>query len=199
MAIVKEEFLWRPSTFVNNSSSNGGRMGTTTLADAIKNNVWPDVDGDELTAGSTTYRKLFLNVANDDDLTLSTAKFLLENYSPGDDIVTMFPGTFEDDEGDLTGSERLYGCGQLDVTVVAAVTSIDVLTEDAASDMFQNGDMIRISDKDGMNAAGNREYVTINAVPTYSGDVATIVSRRRLLTGIPHQQPGLLVLLRLPI
>jgi hypothetical protein len=53
-------------------------------------------------------------------------------------------------------------------------TSIAVLTEGAAFNCIRSGDLIRISDKTSVNdVVGNEEYVTVNSVPSYAGDVAT--------------------------
>ena len=183
MPIAQSEFVFRSSVIVNDSASNGGRMAAVALVDDVKNNSWPDVYEAERAAGSIKYRKLFCHIANDDDLTLQDVKGFLEKHSPGDDSITIFAGTFEDDQGDLSGSERAYGTGQLDATVLAAVTTIDVLTEDAALDLFQNGDTVRISDQDGIGAAGNVEYVTLDAAPTYAGDVATLSFTPALVNG----------------
>ena len=183
MPIISNEFIFRKPAIVNDSASNGGRMSAVALVDSVKNNVWPDVPQSERTAGSTKYRKLFCHVANDDDLILQSVRAFLEKHSPGDDSVTIFAGTFEDTQADLTGSERAYGTGQLDATVLAAVTTIDVITEGAALDLFQNGDTVRISDKEGVAGAGNEEYVTLNAATTYAGDVATLTFAEPLANG----------------
>ena len=174
MPIEQSDFKFRPAAAVNDTGSNGGRMGDSEIADNVKNNVWPDVAQSERTAGSTKYRKVFCHVANDDDITLTDVKLFVENYTPGEDSITIFAATQEDTQASVTGSERQYGAGQLDATVSAGVTSIDVLTEGVALGVFVNGDTIRISDKTDIDAAGSAEYLTINAAVTYSGDVATI-------------------------
>jgi hypothetical protein len=198
MPIQQSDFIFRKPALVNDTGSNGGRMSAVALASAVKNNVWPDVPQSERTAGSTKYRKVFCHIANDDDLTLQSVKALLEKYSPADDYVTIFAGTHEDTQADLTGSERAYGCGQLDATVLSGVTTIDVLTEGAALDLFQNGDTVRISDKDGIGGAGNEEYVTLNAATTYVGDVATLSFAEPLVNGYTAAETRVASVINLP-
>ncbi|NOQ30251.1 MAG: hypothetical protein GQ570_03915 [Helicobacteraceae bacterium] len=108
-------------------------------------------------------------------MTLQDSKVFVEHHTEADDSVAIFPATQTDTQTDLSGTERLYGCGQLAADVAPAVASITVATEDVLYNMFRNGDKIRISDKTDINDnGGSEEYVTINGVPSYAGDVATI-------------------------
>jgi hypothetical protein len=77
----------------------------------------------------------------------------------------------------LTGSERQFGAGQLDVNATALDTTIDVLTEGGAADpIFVAGDTIRISDKTSVSDPGNNEefQVIAGGGVSYLGDVATL-------------------------
>jgi hypothetical protein len=159
---------------MSDAGTNGGRMTHTAIASAVKNNIWPDVPQSERTAGSTKYRKVFIHAANDDDLTLVQARLFVETYTPGDDSVQIFLGTQTNTQSSITGSERVYGCGKLNTNASSGASSIAVLTEGAAFNMFRNGDLIRVSDKATVDGAGNEQFVTINGVPSYGGDVATI-------------------------
>ena len=198
MPLQPSDFFYRKPALVNLTGSNGGRMSAVAMVSGVNNNIWPDVPQAERSAGSTTYRKLFYHVANDDDLSLLSVKAFIENFSPGDDTITMFAGTFEDTQADLTGAERQYGCGQLNATVLAGVTTIDVLVEDAALDLLQNGDTVRISDRDDVDAAGNAEYVTLNAATTYAGDVATITFLEPLANGYAAANTRVASVIELP-
>lgn len=174
MSIISSEIVFRAAANNSDSGSNGGRMTPTAITSAVKNNVWPDVQESERASGSTKYRKVFIHVANDDDLTLVAARVFIETPTPGDDTVTFFPGTQTDTQSSITGTERRYGAGKLNVDVAAGATSIQVLTEGASHNVFRSGDSIRISDKATVSGSGNEQTVTISGAPSYSGNVATI-------------------------
>lgn len=166
--------LYKPAA-VNDTGSNGGRMSNTLIASAVKNALFPDVDEAERTSGITRYRKVFIKNENTANLAALSPNIFWENYSPGGDSFTFFPATQINLQSAITGSERLYGVGKLNANVSAGATTITVLTEGVALNMFRNSDKIRISDRATILAAGNTEFVTINGVPSYAGDIATIV------------------------
>jgi hypothetical protein len=174
MSIIASEIKWYQAEEMSDATTNGGKMSATEAPDLTKNAIFPDVPQSERTAGSTKYRKVFIKIANDDDLTFFDPKIFVENYTPGDDSIMIFAGTQTDTQNDITGSERVYGAGQLDADVSAAAGSITVATEGAAFAMFQDGDTIRISDKADIDGAGNEEYHVISGAPSYAVDVATI-------------------------
>jgi hypothetical protein len=60
--------------------------------------------------------------------------------------------------------------------IIAGTTlSIEVTVEDGGDVIFQDGDLIRISDKSDINdGTGSAEFATISGVPSYAGDIATI-------------------------
>jgi len=175
MSITQNELQWFKAAVNDDTTANGGRMTGVVSTSGVKNNIWPDVSQAERAAGSTKYRKAFIKVANDDDFTLFDGRVYVETYTPADDSIAIFIGTQRDTQNTITGSERLYGSGGLNSNVIASATEMDVLTEGVAFDMFQNGDLIRISDKTDVNdISGNEEFVTISGAPVYAGDVATI-------------------------
>lgn len=173
MSIIPSELRWFKSQTVSDAAANGGRMSTVESPSGVKNNIFPDVSLSERTAGITRFRKLFLKVSNDDDLTLFNSRVFVQLNTPGDDNVTFFPGNQRGIQGSITGSERLYGAGRLAANVSAGAVSLQVNTEGAALNVFRVGDLIRISDKTSVGGAGNEEFVTVDAV-SYAGDVATI-------------------------
>jgi hypothetical protein len=174
MAVQDNEIKWYKAAVMASGASNGGRMSAVESVSLTKNNVWPDIDQAERAVGSTKYRKTFIKTDNSANDGLVNPKAFIETPSPGDDSVMIFAGTQTDTESALTGSERTYGAGILNVGVSAGATSIDVTTEGAAFLHFQDGDEIRISDQATVLAAGSYEYATISGAPTYVGDVATI-------------------------
>lgn len=177
MPILAAELLFYKSAVVSDASTNGGRMSANIITDAVKNNIFPDVPEAERTAGSTKHRKVFLKVANDADLSLLTPRMFIETHTPGDDAVTFFVGTQTDTQTDLTGSERVYGAGQLNADVIATDTVIVAATEDgegAGLTIFLAGDTIRISDKTSVTDAGNNEEFHTILTAVYAGDLCTI-------------------------
>ena len=174
MTILTSEMKSYKSIVVDDTGSNGGRMSSNEIVDAVKNNIWPDIPQSERTAGSTKYRKVFLKIANVDDLTLVSPQVFVETFTPGDDSVSIFPATVDDIQSDLTGSERLYGGGQLATTTAAVDTTITVDTEGVAFDHFQDGDTIRVSDKPDVNGAGNEVFAVITGAPVYTVDQCVI-------------------------
>lgn len=174
MAILSSELKGYRATSHNDLATNGGYLSGNAMVSGVKNNVWPDASQAELDAGSIKYRKIFLKVDNSENIALQNAKAFIEKYTPGDDRVVMFAGSASDIQSDI-GSPRLYGCGKLDANVIATAVTLDVLVEDETDLIFQDGDVLRISDKTGVSdVANSEEYVTVSGTPTYVGKVATI-------------------------
>ena len=174
MPILDTELKVYKSAAISDLSTNGGRMSAVQATSGAASNIFPTVSESERTAGVTKYRKVFLKVANDADLTLYAPKIYLDKNSPGMDRISFFPGTQTNTQAAITGSERQYGGGKLNTNASAGASSIDVLVEAAAAVVFVNGDKIRITDKATLAGAGNEEYVTINGTITFAGDVASI-------------------------
>ena len=181
MAIQTSEIKLVKSTTVNDTTSNGGRMSATDVADGVKNNVWPDVPQAERTAGSVKYRKLFIKIANDDDLALIDPKVFIETHTPGDDTIVMMAGTQTDTQAEADDYSRFYGTGDLDADVNSGVSSIAVNVESgnasAGDNVFQNDDLIRISSQDGVdNPTGETEFLRLDASSgvSWNGDKATL-------------------------
>ncbi|MBF0180714.1 MAG: hypothetical protein HQM03_11895 [Magnetococcales bacterium] len=194
MAIQTSEIKWYKSTIVNDTSGNGGPMSATEIPDGVKNNVWPDVPQAERGAGSVKYRKTFIKIANDDDLTLLSARVFVETHTPGDDSVVLMAGTQSDTQSDATGYTRCYGAGDLDANVLAGDASIAVNVESGnasgASAIFQNGDLIRIADKTSVDAvAGNAEFLRLAASGgvTWNGNKATLTFASGVVAGYAYQ------------
>ena len=174
MSITQAELKWMKAEDMSNEGSGGGRMSDTVISPGLKNAVWPDVTQSERADGVTAYRKVFLKIADSENLALQLSKLFVENFTPAEDSVVIFPGTQTDIMSELTGNERVYGCGQLNTTVLANDITITIATEGELLDMFQTGDTIRISDKiDVDDATGSEEYATISGAVVYTGDVAT--------------------------
>jgi hypothetical protein len=184
MPIVTSDLkLYRAET-VSDGATNGGRMSANEIASGALKNVFPSVGDTERAAGSTKLRKVFVKVANDDDLTFQNPAFYLDRFTAGDDRVTFFLGTPFDTENDIDTGARKFGCGSLDQSVSPGATEIDVLVEDGPSQPFQDGDRIRITDlTDIDDLTGNEEYVLIDGAPSVAGDVITLTLASALQNG----------------
>lgn len=186
MSIVANELVWRKAAESSDVGTNGGRMTATAIASGVKNNLFPDVPQSERTAGSTKYRKAFIHVANDDDLELISPKVFILQPTPGDDFVTIFPGTQTDTQSGIGTPAQLFGAGKLNANVSAGATSIAVLVEDwVNAPIFAANLTVRISNKATVDAVtGTEEYRTI-AVGGVSavGNVVTLTLTEALTNG----------------
>ena len=168
MAVLTSEVKFYRSAVVSDSAANGGRMGIIESVSGVSQNVFPDVPEAERVAGSTKYRKLFVKIENPNEEALLNTFLFLNQITPADDEMRFFPGTQTDVQSDI-GSPDLYGVGQLQATVLAAVSTFVVTVEDwSAGAIFRDGDTIRISD------GTNEEIHVISGAPTPAGNNITI-------------------------
>lgn len=173
MPVEYEDLLLYKSATVNETGTNGGRMSNAEIVSGAIRNCFPTIGEAERSAGSTKYRKVFLKNANDDDIGLMEAKVYLDKYTPGDDRIVFFPANQTNTQADITGSEKDYGAGKLNANISAGAASLVVLVEHGATQPFDIGDKIRITDKADIDASGNEEYVTVGSVGV-SGDLVTL-------------------------
>jgi hypothetical protein len=186
MPIISAELKLYKSAVVTNDSTNGGRMSANEIADAVKNNVFPDVTEAQRTAGFNDKRKVHFKVANDADLTATNVRNWIPDITPGGSRVNMIVGTATNTQGDLTGSERNYSVGRLNADVSAAATTIvvDAETGGGADLIFQADDLLFISD------GTNEEFVTIDTGGvSWSTDQATITLTAGLLNAYTAAAP----------
>lgn len=176
MTILDSELQCFKSAVVGDTSANGGRMSNVQVISGVVQNVWPHVLKAERDAGSSKFRKLFYKVANDADETLLAAQHWLDAPTAAGDYVTAWPGTQRDTQADITGSERKYGCANLQANAVLGASTLVVEVENAAlTGMFVNGDTIRVTDKATPSSlTGNEELHTISGVPVVAGLQVTI-------------------------
>ncbi len=176
MTILDSELKFYKSATVDDTPANGGRMSAAEVISGVVQNVFPHVLKAERDSGSTKYRKLFAKVANDADETLLAAQLWLDNPTPADDWCVMWPGSQTDTQGDITGSERIYGCAALSSDAAAGGSTLVVDVEDTSiTGIFHDGDTIRVTDMaDPSAATGNEEFLTISGAPTVSGTQVTI-------------------------
>ncbi|MBL4781803.1 MAG: hypothetical protein JKX92_06130 [Porticoccaceae bacterium] len=163
------------SAVVSNDPSNGGRLSTVEVSSGLAANLLAPASTAEQAAGFRHYRKTFM--ANHGVTAAVAAQVYVENYTPGGDELVFFAATQTDTQGAITGSEDLYGCGQLNGDLTAGATSLAVSVHDWANlPMFRNGTLLRISDKADINAVGNTEFIYIHASTpiTAAGNVVTL-------------------------
>ena len=175
MSITKEQLIFYKSEEVSDSPTNGGRLTSSEIVTGIANNLWPNVTESQRTNGGDWYRKVFCKVDNSENLSLQNPSIFIENFTAGDDAVYLFEASQEDVQNDITGSERLYGCGWLESQAFVGDSEISVLVEDGTEITFVDGDLIRISNKtDPSDISGDEETVLINGAVAIAGSVLTI-------------------------
>jgi len=174
MPILDTEILWRPAQMISSTpAQNGGRMNRSAqIASTVKNALFPDVGHAERQAGSVTWRKAFIHIASASNLPLLNARVTLDSLTPGDDAITLHPGTQTDTEDLVTG--RAYGIGTLASNASLGATTLLITPEQAALystlTPFRVGDSLRISNRGVLGAlgalgeAGSEEWLTLTAV-----------------------------------
>ena len=166
---------------VSADGTNGGRISANKVISGVVQNVWPHVPRAERTAGSIKFRKLFCKVSDDDDGTLVSPQYWLDDITPGDDWFTIFAGTPTDTEADISAAARKFGVAAISTDVTAGTKTIIVTLENSTlgtgnNEIFQAGDKIRPTDKpDPTNVSGNEEFLTIDTV-SLNGLVLTITT-----------------------
>ncbi|MBF0273590.1 MAG: hypothetical protein HQL98_16220, partial [Magnetococcales bacterium] len=161
MSIEPDQIQFMKSQSVGDSPANGGRMSDVEIPNEVKNNLWPDVPASERLAGSTKYRKVFIKIANPDNLKLADARIFVATPTPAGDRVVFFEGTQRDTQSEVSGvAQTLYGCGLLNADVIAGASVITVNVEDPDDVIFNPGQMIRISNKSSVDdLVGVEEFV----------------------------------------
>lgn len=184
MPITTQELRWYyPATVSTVASTNGGRRSTTEIVAEQKNNLFPDVSSVDRSQGIEQFRKLFIGLRDDDNLTLIETAASIEHGTPGDSYTLVYEGTHTDVQQDLqtaitAGTIRPYGYGKLTIGANAGATSITVTAEHAAygsmsQKPFQVGDMIRLDARTTVNDSGFFEFATIASI-TYNGAQVSI-------------------------
>lgn len=177
MTIVRTDLQFYKSLIFNDTVNNGGAMSSNIVVDAVSENIFLSAPQSERLAGSTKYRKVYAKAGSDNSDTLYSSRFYIENPTTADERVFAFPASsFGQKQSDLTGSERLYGCGWLNATVSVGATQIVVRCESSvvSERIFVVGDTIRISNKtDVDDVSGTEEFREISAV-SWTSNLATI-------------------------
>lgn len=160
MPIISSEIKRYKATVNNDTTSNGGRMSTNLITSGVRNAVFPNVSESERTTGITRWRKIFIKIANDDDLTFYNTKIHLTNTTGADDYITISSGTQTNIQSDLS-SPRVYGCGVLASNIASGASTITVNIEGANSTAWNNLNIFNTSVADNIVWIGdgtNNEY-----------------------------------------
>lgn len=171
MPIERSELKQYKSSVVDDTAFNGNIMGIAPIVSNVINNVFPDVSKADRVAGLTTHRKSYVKNTNLLYNLLSAIAWI-DVVTPGDDHVVLFAGTQSDTQGDITGTERKYGCSSLNADVSSGASEIVVLVEDASlatgnDKIFDVGDTIRITNKSDIDSGiGTEEEYLIDAITT---------------------------------
>ena len=175
MSIIREDFKYYKSAVFNDTSVNGGLASSNLVVDGVAENIFPSIPQSERIAGSNKYRKVYAKVDNAAAATLYLSRFFIENPTSAGDAVFAFPaGSFTQKQSDLLGTERVYGCGWLNASVVVGATELIVRTESSTKLIFLVGDTVRVSNKTNIDdVVGTEEFRTVSAV-TWNSNVATV-------------------------
>lgn len=170
MSIIAGELRLYKSSVVNHTTANGGKLSTTEVITAIKNNTFSDVSQADRLAGVVRYRKVFAKLTNIANEILFNPKYHLKTFTPGEDYVEMFLGTQIDTQVDIIGTERKYGSGSLKTNVSAGATEFICTLEDSTQNIFETtNNTIFISD------GTNEEYFTNVSASKTGADVTLTV------------------------
>lgn len=140
------DLKWYRSGVVSNTASNGGVMSNNLIANAVRNNLFPDIAQSERLSGVTRYRKAFAKVANSSNKVLFNSKIHLTSITPANDYITFFAGTFSDTQNNIS-SPTEYGAAVLASGITAGASSCTVTLENTDMLIFRNGDTIWIGDE----------------------------------------------------
>jgi len=191
MPIVRADLKVYAPEFINDTSSNGGRMTSNQLVSGVVGNVFPNAAEAERLAGSQKFRKLYFKNAEattPQGLPLLNSVIYQENYTQGDDDVYFWLGdqidvqsAWEPITGDLpvnTPNSRFYASGQLNADILAGATTLAVTVHSHTGGnqptVFADGDSIRISDRTDVDDVANNEVFATIAVGGVSGPVGNV-------------------------
>lgn len=180
MPVLDSELTWYRAENESDTdpANNGGRVdfARQSLSDAADNLFVKETAQDRST-GVVRWRKAFIAVRNADNLALLDPRVSIESGTPGDSVVTLYPGTQDDTEDEITGRPYGYATLAADATLgateITATTEADWSGDSAADQPFQVGDTLRIDSRDTVADSGSVDYATIATV-SYSGTALTL-------------------------
>lgn len=149
----------------NDTVANGGEISTVESVTNVSGNLFPRVSMSERNDGLTRLRKAFHRVNNADSLRLYDAHLFMFRHTPAVDAVTFVQGSNVNTQGDIVlASATHYGAGTLVNSVSAGAQQIEVMPEQAAYEVFRNGDRLYLTNKTTYEGVGDEEYASITGV-----------------------------------
>ncbi len=176
MPISGNEMIFRRAALVSDTTpaQNGGRMTPAPIVSAVKNNLFPDVTQAQRLAGADHYRKVFMHVASAAETALLDARVFLEDITPGDDFVLLYPGSQSDTQELVIG--RPYGVGRLIAPIAGDALELQVQFENADFTTYRPirlGDQLRVANMPSTGGNGSDVRCTVENV-VWAGAVATV-------------------------
>jgi hypothetical protein len=144
MAITSEQIKFYKPMYVNDSLTNGGRIGTTWMVDSALNNLFRNIQSAERVSGIDLYRKFFIKNDNPNDLALINPRLYISNVSSGEDYFQISVGTNTDNQNTASGYSDWYGSGRLSQNIVSGETSFSVECKQASG--FPDDCLVMLND-----------------------------------------------------
>lgn len=130
--------------YVNDSLTNGGRIGTTWMVDGALNNLFRNIQSAERVSGIDLYRKFFIKNDNPNDLSLDNPRLFISNVSSGEDYFQIAMGTDTDNQALADDYTDWYGSGRLSQNIVSGEASFSVECKQASG--FPDDCLVMLSD-----------------------------------------------------
>lgn len=147
----------------NDDSDNGGIISETPIISNRKNNVLPDITSEEVSAGLTRYRKIFLVP----EIQIPLFKIYLRHPSTSQDQALIRKATYTDTQDDADDYTLWKGSGTLQTSLTAGSISTIVVQSENTGAGFNPLDLIRLSD------GTNEDFIRIYSV-SWNGAIATL-------------------------
>jgi hypothetical protein len=166
MAITAEQIKFYKSIYVNDSLTNGGRIGSTLMTDGALNNLFRNVQSEERELGTDLYRKFFIKNENPNDISLENPKIWISNVSSGEDYFQIALGSDINNQSVADDITDWYGSGYLDENIASGETSFYAQFKQASG--LPSGSFLMISD-----GVHQSEVLMLDA-PSWNGSRALI-------------------------
>lgn len=166
MSIASSDIKFYKAATNNNTDSNGGRIDTDTeITSNVLNNLFPNVNNTDRTAGVTRYRKAFMKNDFSGELTGANPKIWIGSLSTAEDYFRLKAGTDTDIQSAADDYTNWAGSGTLASNASAGGSTL-VVDFDAANGVYA-ASVIHVDD------GSNEEQCTVDSV-SWSDYRATI-------------------------
>lgn len=187
--IQASELMFFKPRVVSDDNTNGGRISGNEIVTNTEQNTFGHVFSADRETGLTSYRFIYMLVANANKKTLFASLFRFFEPTAGDDYCCFFDAAGIDTQADIVGSERKFSVGTLNTAVTAGGSTLLVDLQDishASGDdkVLGVGDKVIVSDKLTYNAvSGNTEQRAIGSITSIVDTLATVVLDTPLTNG----------------